>query len=248
MDQRRLRPGDRLEDYCSRERRLTDHVVVAVVGDDVKQTRCVACDAEHIFKGGRVPPRRKKEPNAVLVEQVLEGLTDDITTNGEPGAQPNLVMRPERKPAKGKRGLAVVPPSPAAVADPLSRALKPEPPAVEPEEAVADAPPAEDEGPVHRRLIRATLPRPEGQQPTRPLPEFTVRQPGLRHGFPRGGGQPFGGARVTGGRPAGPWSGQANGHGRQRPSAQAPGHAGGDARGFHKGRGRSGRPHPKKAR
>jgi hypothetical protein len=36
-----------------------------------------------------------------------------------------------------------------------------------------------DEGPIHRRLIRASLPRPEGQQPpARPIPEFTIRQPG----------------------------------------------------------------------
>ena len=35
-----------------------------------------------------------------------------------------------------------------------------------------------EEGPVHRPLIRATLPRPEGQPPpTRPAPEFTIRQP-----------------------------------------------------------------------
>ena len=38
-----------------------------------------------------------------------------------------------------------------------------------------------EEGPVHRPLIRATLPRPEGQPPpTRPAPEFTIRQPGGR--------------------------------------------------------------------
>jgi hypothetical protein len=34
---------------------------------------------------------------------------------------------------------------------------------------------------VHRPLIRATLPRPEGQPPPmRPGPEFTIRQPGGR--------------------------------------------------------------------
>ena len=38
--------------------------------------------------------------------------------------------------------------------------------------------PAEEDGPVHRRLIRATLPRPEGQAPERKEPDFTIRQPG----------------------------------------------------------------------
>jgi hypothetical protein len=41
-----------------------------------------------------------------------------------------------------------------------------------------DGQPVLDEGPVHRRLIRASLPRHEGQAPpTRPNPEFTIRQP-----------------------------------------------------------------------
>jgi hypothetical protein len=41
----------------------------------------------------------------------------------------------------------------------------------------------EDDGPVHRRLIRATLPRPEGQPPERKPPEFT--RPGARTGLQR---------------------------------------------------------------
>ena len=66
MQQRQLRLGDILDDYCPRERRLTNHVVVAMVGDDVKQTRCTTCDADHEYKhaqgaapaaqGGSRPP------------------------------------------------------------------------------------------------------------------------------------------------------------------------------------------------
>ena len=50
MQQRQLRLGDILDDYCPRERRLTNHAVVAMIGDDVKQTRCTTCDAEHEYK------------------------------------------------------------------------------------------------------------------------------------------------------------------------------------------------------
>jgi hypothetical protein len=68
-----------------------------------------------------------------------------------------------------------------------------------------DAP--RDEGPVHRTLIRATLPRIEGEVPTRPIPTFTIREaaaapkfrrfrpkrgPGGPGGFGGGGGRPFG--------------------------------------------------------
>jgi hypothetical protein len=53
--------------------------------------------------------------------------------------------------------------------------------------------PGEDEGPVHRRLIRATLPRPEGHVPERKEPEFTIRQQGARGS---GGGREVDGNRA----------------------------------------------------
>ena len=51
MEQRPLRLGDILDDYCPRERRLTNHAIVAMIEEDVKQTRCTTCDAEHAYKG-----------------------------------------------------------------------------------------------------------------------------------------------------------------------------------------------------
>ena len=44
MQQRRLRLGDILDDYCPRERRITNHAVVAMIDDQVKQTRCTTCN------------------------------------------------------------------------------------------------------------------------------------------------------------------------------------------------------------
>src|SRR5438034_9640740 len=72
MQQRQLRLGDILDDYCPRERRLTNHAVVAMVGEDVKQTRCTTCDAEHEYKHAKVPrQRRKSETPAALYSQVV---------------------------------------------------------------------------------------------------------------------------------------------------------------------------------
>src|SRR5690349_17690907 len=72
MQQRQLRLGDILDDYCPRERRVTNHAVVAMVGDDVKQTRCTTCDAEHEYKHAKVPrQRRKADTPAALYSQVL---------------------------------------------------------------------------------------------------------------------------------------------------------------------------------
>src|SRR4029453_9257552 len=74
MQQRQLRLGDILDDYCPRERRLTNHAVVAMVGEAVKQTRCTTCDAEHEYKHAKVPrQRRKGDEPAALYAQVLAG-------------------------------------------------------------------------------------------------------------------------------------------------------------------------------
>src|SRR5258708_38876076 len=66
MQQRQLRLGDILDDYCPRERRLTNHAVVAMIGDQVKQTRCTTCDADHEYRHARVPRQRKKSEPAAL--------------------------------------------------------------------------------------------------------------------------------------------------------------------------------------
>src|SRR5216683_4577257 len=72
MQQRQPRLGDILDDYCPRERRVTNHAVVAMLGSDVKQTRCTTCDAEHEYKHAKVPrQRRKNETPAALYSQVL---------------------------------------------------------------------------------------------------------------------------------------------------------------------------------
>src|SRR5213075_2513127 len=71
MEQRQPRLGDILDDYCPRERRVTNHAVVAMVGADVKQTRCTTCDSEHEYKHAKVPrQRRKAETPAALYAQV----------------------------------------------------------------------------------------------------------------------------------------------------------------------------------
>ena len=73
MQQRQLRLGDILDDYCPRERRVTNHAVVAMVGEDVKQTRCTTCDADHEYKHAKVPRQRRKDTPTALYSQVLAG-------------------------------------------------------------------------------------------------------------------------------------------------------------------------------
>ncbi len=101
MEQRPLRLGDLVDDYCPRERRLTNHAIVAIVGDDIKQTRCNTCEAEHVFKGGKAPVRKKKDPTAALYDQVLANVTAGTVV-----APPPIVLA------------AAQPPEPAALPEP----------------------------------------------------------------------------------------------------------------------------------
>src|SRR5215203_4854178 len=71
MQQRRLRLGDILDDYCPRERRITNHVIVAMIEDDVRQTRCSTCDGEHEYKQAKAPTLRRKKVGA-LSQEVLD--------------------------------------------------------------------------------------------------------------------------------------------------------------------------------
>src|SRR5262245_51277898 len=179
MEQRRLRLGDILDDYCPRERRLTNHAVVAMIEEDVKQTRCTTCDTEHAYKGGKVPKRRKKETTATLYKEVL--------ANQASHEDPHIVVDHESDDAEANSVPAVAEAAvPAAAVDipsePVVENVSSEPVAASPSASEPDEPPAElEEGPVHRPLIRAQLPRIEGQKEERRLPEFTIRQRGNGH-------------------------------------------------------------------
>ena len=80
MEQRRLRVGDTVDDYCPRERRVTNHAIVAMIEDEIRQTRCTTCDAEHPFKGGSAPRRRRKGAPDALYNEVLSGMSDQQDT------------------------------------------------------------------------------------------------------------------------------------------------------------------------
>jgi len=234
MQQRQLRLGDILDDYCPRERRLTNHVVVAMIGLDVKQTRCSTCETEHEYKQAKLPRlRRKADGFAALAAQAPGG--------GPKRAEPAVPIA--GRPAEDAVAPTVLASEPPAGSSPLLPARFDKPDDARPSDA-ADAtedPSAEeeddadrnDEGPVHRPLIRASLPRVEGAPPpTRPATDFTIRQPaGRQNRFrPRhtgGGQQPQGNRsgghmggggmpRHGGGHPASNRMANRHGQGRKR--------------------------------
>jgi|KBSSwiStaDraftv2_1062776.scaffolds.fasta_scaffold456955_1 hypothetical protein len=204
MEQRPLRLGDIVDDYCPRERRITNHAIVALVDQSIRQTRCATCDAEHAYKDGKVPRRKKKDETDALYDEVLADVT----------------------------GGQLVPKNPSETENAALEAKTTEPPATTTDTTTTDEPPqADDIWPAHRTLIRATLPKVEGgEPPPRPIPEFTMHQRQGRggQGF-RYGGQPGWSGNGNGhgsgrngfrsGRPGGPGQGQGHpggGGGRHR--------------------------------
>ena len=273
MQQRRVRLGDILDDYCPRERRITNHAVVAMVEDTVKQTRCTTCDADHEYKGARIPAARRRKAGALSsadVEAVARPRPATASPDDIDQDLPEELFEPVAEPAADSRA------HDAAHADaPLPDDAAPRAAAGETPDAAAegaadtdDGDPADagdrDEWPVHRPLIRATLPRPEGQVPERKAPDFTFRPAGGRFESPRNGhrarghrpmrhaqGQPsgqnrFGGPRSGSGQGSGQGprhgAGQGSGGQGQRSGNRAGSPGGGGRPGQGQGQGRGPRP------
>jgi hypothetical protein len=200
-----------------------------MIGADVKQTRCTTCDAEHEYKHAKVPrQRRKSDSPPALYSQVAAGAPKRVPhEENAPTVEVPVVEASEEPSAPVDL--------PAPLAADVAADVAADLPMHADDDAIEDdSADREDreEGPVHRPLIRASLPRPEGQPPaTRPTPDFTIRQPGGRQNRfrPRHarGGQQFQGNRSNGnvggpmrGRPPqnsmSPRAGRRHGPGRKR--------------------------------
>jgi hypothetical protein len=219
MQQRQPRLGDILDDYCPRERRLTNHAVVAMIGEDIRLTRCTTCESEHDYKHARVPRLHKKSDIALgppAGVPVPKRVILDLPASAAGAASPQEPL-PSTEPSA-----AVFDDVPAAVAHT----------ATDSGESVGREieSPAVGEGPVHRPLIRAQLPKLEGQPPAvRQAPDFTIRQPAGRPGRfrprPQRGGGMFSnqGDRNQGDRSNGNVTGNGDGRGGgMRPAGRPP--------------------------
>lgn len=214
MEQRALRLGDLVDDYCPRERRVTDHVIVAMVDDSIRQTRCSACEAEHEYKEARMPRKKTKNDDAA-------GLTGGVLVVPKPAVangQATDVAPDAQHPAA-----ASSPPPPNHESPPHAA------PADHAAQDTGDLDPMPDAFIGHRPLIRATLPKTENDvPPPRAIPEFTMHQrPG--RGFGGRGFRPhgFGGQGGSNGAPQRDGNGP---DGNRAPGSGGPGGPGGKSR------------------
>ncbi len=187
-----------------------------MIEDQIRQTRCTTCDAEHPYKGAKVPPKRKKAEPVVAppaASRVEVGIVADAPEPAPVAVAPVIVRPTPRVPPPAPPQEPVETPAAAATngrGEPLEADTAPL--------AATDGDTPVDDGPVHRRLIRAVLPRPEGHVPERKMPEFTIREAAAR------ANQRPGGARGGGGRPGGKFARPQGKAGRPGKGAHAHGH------------------------
>jgi hypothetical protein len=195
--QRPLRLGDLVDDYCPRERRVTNHAIVALVEDTIRQTRCTTCESDHVYKGGKAPVRKKKDEKAALYDQVLANVTAGQVVAPPPEAPaPVAVVAAPPAPTPTPKSAPAAPPPVAPAVVPLATV-----PAVSDSAPAPTTPPVDEVWSLHRPLIRASLPRNDSQPPTpRAIPEFTMHQRNVRGSQHfRGGGQSNGNGNGNGG-------------------------------------------------
>jgi hypothetical protein len=66
-----LRLGDDIDDYCTKCKRLTNHAVLSIVGEDAAKVRCRTCYHEQDYRKGIAPPTRKELKQAELMNAML---------------------------------------------------------------------------------------------------------------------------------------------------------------------------------
>ena len=172
MQQRQLRLGDILDDYCPRERRADES---RRRRDDRRGRQA---DALHDVRrrpriqARKVPRQRKKsDAPATLYSPVASATPKKVVHDPQEPEDVGAVA------AQVEEAVGRI----AAEADDHARSRRARR-RWNREHDEEPGQPTADEGPVHRPLIRAQLPRVEGQPPApRQAPDFTIRQPGGRN-------------------------------------------------------------------
>src|SRR3970040_871266 len=93
------RLGDVIDDHCTRCHMLTNHSVVAIVGEEVKKVRCRTCNHEHDYRHGKGGQKKKAKLSAY--EQVLASILGG--NPGEAAGKPPEPARPVRSPRNRAR-------------------------------------------------------------------------------------------------------------------------------------------------
>jgi hypothetical protein len=107
----RARLGDDIDDYCVKCKRVMNHSVVSLVGDEPAKVRCRTCHQDHDYRHEQAPPPKVDPRKAALFNEVLKTVagsqegaaTADDTVNESAGAAPESSETPAETKAKARR-------------------------------------------------------------------------------------------------------------------------------------------------
>ena len=74
----RARLGDDIDDFCVKFKRIMNHAVVSLVGEEPAKVRCRTCHSDHDYRHEQAPPPKVDSRKAALFNQVLENATGGI--------------------------------------------------------------------------------------------------------------------------------------------------------------------------
>ena len=65
----RVRLGDIIDDYCVKCKRIMNHAVVSMMGEDAAKVRCRTCYSDHDYRHEIAPPPKIDPRKAALAEE-----------------------------------------------------------------------------------------------------------------------------------------------------------------------------------
>jgi hypothetical protein len=75
-----LRLGDVIDDFCVKCKRLTNHAIVSIIGDQAAKVRCRTCYHDHDYRHEQPPPSKKELKKQELFAEVLAAVVPEAAT------------------------------------------------------------------------------------------------------------------------------------------------------------------------
>ncbi len=93
----RARLGDDIDDYCVKCKRIMNHSVVSLMGDEPAKVRCRTCHQDHDYRHEQPPPPKVDPRKAALFNEVLKTVAGAQPADGEAPAEADEKPKAKKK-------------------------------------------------------------------------------------------------------------------------------------------------------
>jgi DNA-directed RNA polymerase subunit M/transcription elongation factor TFIIS len=98
-----LRLGDDIDDFCVKCKRVTNHSVLAIVGDAPAKVRCRTCYHEQEFRDSVAPPTKRELKKAAEAAAAAAAEAEAATAESVPAEAASKPSSKAGKPPKPKK-------------------------------------------------------------------------------------------------------------------------------------------------